>query len=122
MAAEPKRTILLMDNQRGVLPALHNYLEKHGYNLLEAQDGDEAELIAQCYAGMIQALVTDLSAPWLDLVRRLQLLRPDMQVILTSKPFRPKRLLNAIEEALADPKPERTVAGLVQPLTMANRM
>ena len=43
-----------------VLRALHNYLEKRGYNLLEARDGEEALLIAECYPSMIHVLVTDL--------------------------------------------------------------
>lgn len=141
MAAVPTRTILLVDDHEIVLRALHNYLEKRGYNLLEAQDGDEALLIAQCHPGMIHVLVTDLVMARVngrELVRRLLPLRPEMQVIMMSgfpdevliqegltplipilrKPFPPKRLLAAIKDVLANPLPGRTVAGLVEPLQL----
>ncbi len=39
---KPIRTILLVDDHEMVLRSLHNYLEKQGYNLLEARDGEEA--------------------------------------------------------------------------------
>jgi DNA-binding NtrC family response regulator len=135
--AKPVMTILLVDDNEMVLRTLHNYLEKHGCNLLEAQDGDEALLIAECYPGMIHVLVTDLVMPRLngtELVRRLLPLRPETQVIMMSgfpnelmaqqgltpavpiveRPFPPERLLNAIEDVLANPQSERTVATLVQ--------
>jgi two-component system cell cycle sensor histidine kinase/response regulator CckA len=139
MPAKPIRTILLVDDHEMVLRALHNYLEKRGYNLLEARDGEEALLIAECYPAMIHVLVTDLVMARVngrELVRRLLPLRPEMQVIMMSgfpdevmaqqgltpavpilrKPFQPKRLLNAIEDVIANPQSERTVATLVQPL------
>ena len=52
--------ILLVEDHELVLRALHNYLEKKGFNLLEAHDGEEALLIAECYPAMIHVLVTDL--------------------------------------------------------------
>jgi DNA-binding response OmpR family regulator len=124
MLAKPIRTILLVDDHEMVLRGLHNYLEKRGFNLLEAHDGEEALLIAECYPAMIHVLV-----------RRLLPLRPEMQVVMMSgfpdeimaqqgltpsvpilrKPFLPKKLLATIEEVLAHPQSERTVASLVQP-------
>lgn len=142
MPAKPVRTVLLVDDHEMVLRALHNYLEERGYNLLEAHDGEEALLIAECYPAMIHVLVTDLVMARVngrELVRQLLPLRPEMQVIMMSgypdevmaqqgltpaipilrKPFQPKRLLNAIEEVLANPQSERTIATLVQPLSPA---
>jgi len=136
--ARPIRTILLVDDHELVVRALHNYLEKQGYNLLEARDGEEALLIAECFPSTIHVLVTDLVMARMngrELVRRLLPLRPDMQVIMMSgfpdevmaqqgltplvpmlrKPFPPKRLLNAIQEVLENPQSERTVASLVEP-------
>src|SRR5437016_13526412 len=136
---KPIFTILLVDDHDLVLLALHNYLEKQGYNLLEARDGEEALLIAECFPSTIHVLVTDLVMARMngrELVRRLLPLRPDMQVIMMSgfpdevmaqrgltplvpmlrKPFAPKRLLRTIEEVLANPQSERTIASLVQPL------
>jgi CheY-like chemotaxis protein len=139
MPAKPMTTILLVDDHEMVLRALHNYLEKKGYNLLEAQDGEEALLIAECYPAMIHILVTDLVMARMngrELVRRLLPLRPEMQVIMMSgypdeimaqqgltplvpilrKPFLPKRLLTAIEEVLANPQSQRTLSSLIQPV------
>jgi len=135
---KPIYTILLVDDHDLVLLALHNYLEKNGYNLIEARDGEEALLIAECYPATIHVMVTDLIMPrlnGLELIRRLVPLRPEMQVIMMSgfpdelmaqqnlnpvvpilrKPFLAKRLLRAVQEVLADPRVERTVAGLAQP-------
>jgi two-component system, cell cycle sensor histidine kinase and response regulator CckA len=137
MPVKPIRTILLVDDDEIILRALHEYLEKHGYNLLEAHDGDEALLIAECYPAMIHVLVTDVVMARVDgreLVRRLAPLRPEMQVVMMSgfvdeviiqqgltggfpilqKPFPPNRLLHLIEAMLANPLPERTVTALVQ--------
>jgi DNA-binding response OmpR family regulator len=138
MPVKPIRTILLVDDHEMVLRALHNYLERKGFNLLEAHDGEEALLIAECYPSMIHVLVTDMMMARMngrELVRRLLPLRPEMQVIMMSgfpdeimaqqglsplvpilkKPFLPKRLLSAIEEVLANPQSMRTIASLVEP-------
>jgi two-component system cell cycle sensor histidine kinase/response regulator CckA len=135
---KPICTVLLVDDHELVVRALHNFLEKNGYNLLEARDGEEALLIAECFPGTIHVLVTDLIMARMngrELVRRLLPLRPDMQVIMMSgfpdevmaqrgltpqvpmlrKPFPPKRLLSAIEEILKSPLSERTIASLVEP-------
>ena len=137
MPDKPIRTILLVDDHEMVLRALHNYLEKRGYNVLEAHDGEEALLLAECFPAMIHVLVTDLVMVRMngrELARRLMPLRPEMQVIMMSgfpdeimaqqgltplvpilqKPFPPKRLWTAIEDVLANPQSERTVASLVQ--------
>jgi DNA-binding NtrC family response regulator len=137
MPGKPIQTILLVDDHEPVLPELHNYLEKRGYNVLEAQNVDEALLIAECFPAMIHVLVTDLVMTKMndrELARRLMPLRPEMQVIMTSgfrdeimaqreltpqvpilaKPLLPKRLLIAIEEVLSDPQSERTVARLAE--------
>src|SRR5215470_7120808 len=139
MPSKPIVTVLLVDDHEMVLRALHNYLEKKGFNLLEAHDGEEALLIAECYPAMIHVLVTDLVMARVngrELVQRLLPLRPEMQVIMMSgfpdeimaqqgltplvpilrKPFVPKRLLAAIEEVLANPQSNRTVASLLQPV------
>jgi DNA-binding NtrC family response regulator len=135
--AKPIQTILLVDDHDLVLLSLHNFLEKSGYNMLEARNGEEALLIAECYPGIIDVMVTDLIMPRMngrELVQRLVRLRPAMQVIMMSgypdevmaqqgltpsipvlrKPFRPKRLLRVVEQVLEHPKVERCVASLVQ--------
>jgi len=143
MPDKPIQTILLVDDHELVLRALHTYLEKRGYNVLEAQDGEEALLLAECFPAMIHVLVTDLVMARMngrELARRLMLLRPEMQVIMMSgfpdeimaqqeltpqipilpKPFAPKRLLRAIEDVLANPQSERTVTSLAEPIQLHN--
>ena len=138
MPTAPVTTILLVDDHEMVLRALHNYLEKKGYNLLEARNGEEALVIAECYPAMIHVLVTDLVMARINgrqLVQRLLPLRPEMQVIMMSgfpdeimvqqgltplvpilrKPFLPKKLLSTIEEVLETPQSQRTIASLIQP-------
>ena len=135
---KPIQTILLVDDHEFVLRALRTYLEKRGFNVLEASDGGEALRLAECFPAMIHVLVTDLLMTRMnghELARRLMPLRPEMQVIMMSglpdeimaqreltpqipilaKPFLPKQLLIAIEGVLANPQPERTVASLAQP-------
>ena len=142
MPDKPIQTILLVDDHELVLRALHTYLEKRGYNVLEAQDGEEALLLAECFPAMIHVLVTDLVMARMngrELARQLMVLRPEMQVIIMSgfpdeimaqqeltpqipilaKPFAPKRLLTAIEDVLANPQSERTVVGLAEPVQLA---
>jgi two-component system cell cycle sensor histidine kinase/response regulator CckA len=143
MPNKPIQTILLVDDHELVLRALHTYLEKRGYNVLEARDGEEALLVAECFPSIIQVLVTDLVMVKMngrELARRLMPLRPEMQVIMMSgfpdeimvqqeltpqipilaKPFLPKRLLDAIEAVLANPQSERTVTSLAQPVPLLN--
>src|ERR1700680_4665660 len=143
MPDKPIQTILLVDDHELVLRALHTYLEKRGYNVLEAQDGEEALLLAECFPAMIHVLVSDLVMArrnGRELARQLMALRPEMQVIIMSgfpdeimvqqeltpqipilaKPFLPKRLLDAIEVVLSDPQPYRTVAGLLEPVLLPN--
>jgi CheY-like chemotaxis protein len=77
MPTKPICTVLLVDDHEIVLRALHNYLEKRGDNMLEARDGEEALLIAECYP-MIHVLVTDLVMARVngrELIRRLLPLR-----------------------------------------------
>ena len=144
MPSKPIRTILLVDDHELVLRALHTYLEKRGYNVLEAPDGEEALLLAECFPGMIHVLVTDLVMARMngrELARRLMSLRPEMQVIMMSgfadeimvqeeltpqipvlpKSCPPKRLLSAIEEVLANPQSERTIATSRNPRKIALR-
>jgi two-component system cell cycle sensor histidine kinase/response regulator CckA len=135
MPGKPIQTILLVDDHELVLRALHTYLEKRGYNVLEARDGEEALPVAECFPSTIHVLVTDLNMLRMnghELARRLMLLRPNMLVIMMSgfpdeimaqqgltpqipilaKPFPPSRLLTMIEDVLANPQLNRTVASL----------
>ncbi len=105
-------------------PLICQILRKEGYNVLEAQDGDEAMLVWQGYGGPIDLVLTDVVMPRMsgkELAERLRLLQPEIKVIYMSgydsgilasankfgsdavflqKPFRPAELSQAVREIL----------------------
>ena len=80
-------TVLLVEDEDSVRRLMHNYLEREGYQLLEACDGEEAELIADTHEGPIHILVTDVVMPGMSgtrLAQRLKVRRPEMKVLFVS--------------------------------------
>jgi two-component system, cell cycle sensor histidine kinase and response regulator CckA len=80
-------TILLVEDEDGVRKLMHNYLEREGYQLLEARNAEEAELVAEVYREPIHVLVTDVVMPGMtgpQLAERLAPLRPQMKVLFVS--------------------------------------
>jgi two-component system cell cycle sensor histidine kinase/response regulator CckA len=84
---DPTPTILLVEDEDGVRKLMHNYLEREGYQLLEARNAEEAELVAEVYREPIHVLVTDVVMPGMtgpQLAERLTELRPKMKVLFVS--------------------------------------
>ena len=80
-------TVLLVEDEDGVRRLMHNYLEREGYQLLEARNAQEAESIAEVYEEPIHILVTDVVMPGMSgqqLAERMQRLRPEMRVLFVS--------------------------------------
>lgn len=81
-----KETILLIDDEEGVLHLATQVLASSGYNVLSASRGDEA--IAICDAGKaIDMVVTDIVLPGIsgpETVRKLREKRPGMRVLYIS--------------------------------------
>ena len=80
-------TVLLVEDEDGVRRLMHNYLEREGYQLLEARNAEEAELVAEVYREPIHVLVTDMVMPGMtgpELADRLVKLRPQMKVLYVS--------------------------------------
>jgi two-component system, cell cycle sensor histidine kinase and response regulator CckA len=114
-------TILVCDDGRSLRRLVFWFLTKHGYQVLEAQNGRHAMEVAQAYTGPIHLLLSDVQMPELDgpgLVERLRAVRPEVRVILMSawggwlgcegcpflpKPFAPGALLKAVGDSLAQP-------------------
>lgn len=80
-------TVLLVEDEDSVRRLMHKFLEREGYQLLEARNAKEAEEIAAVYDEVIDVLVTDVVMPGMtgpELADRMALLRPDMQVLFVS--------------------------------------
>ncbi|MFA4903777.1 MAG: response regulator [Desulfobaccales bacterium] len=117
-------TILVVENGEILRPLICEILRKEGYNVLEAQDGDEALLVWQRYQEPIDLVLTDVVMPNMsgkELVEHLRLLQPEIKVIYMSgyessilssgnkfgsdavflqKPFRPAELGEKVREIL----------------------
>ena len=116
-------TILLAEDDGAVRRLAADVLRKHGYTVLEARDGEEAQGMAETYQGSIDMLVTDVVMPGLSgsqLAERLLKLRPNVLVLYSSgysenmtrrsgfeeglplleKPYLPKALLYKVREVL----------------------
>jgi hypothetical protein len=80
-------TILLVDDDDRVRKLVHRHLERQGFQLLEAGNPEEAELIAEVYQEPIHVLVADVLMPGMtgpQLAERLVRLRPEMKVLFLS--------------------------------------
>ena len=80
-------TILLVEDDRVVRELARKILATHGYTVLEACDGIEAELLCKRYSGPIHLLLTDVVMPrvnGLELYDRLLLRRPKLLSLFMS--------------------------------------
>jgi DNA-binding NtrC family response regulator len=73
------QTILLAEDEVALRESIAGYLTRHGYNVLEASNGNEALQVAQRYGGRIHVLLTDVVMPRMDgteLASKLARIRP----------------------------------------------
>jgi CheY-like chemotaxis protein len=122
---DPAPTVLLVEDDDSVRRMMHSFLEREGYQLLEAENAEEAEDLAELYEGSIHVLVSDVLMPGMsgpELAARLMPLRPEMKTLFVSgyphdtlerlglskgdlnllpKPFRAAELLQRIQILLA---------------------
>jgi len=80
-------TILLVEDTNGLRRLARKILERCGYTILEAPNGDEALQICERHQGAIHLLLTDVVMPGMSgraLADRLVLLHPAMKVLYTS--------------------------------------
>lgn len=119
-----QRTILLAEDEPTVRLLMKRVLERAGFTVLQASDGEEALDLARAYGSTIDALVTDVIMPGMgggELSRRLRLERPEIRVLHVSgytagalrhhdviehgatflqKPFSPQTFLAKLQEVL----------------------
>lgn len=84
---DPVPTVLLVEDEDSVRRLMQKFLEREGYQLLEARNAQEAEDLAEVYEEPIHVLVTDVVMPGMagpELAERLAPLRPDMKVLFVS--------------------------------------
>jgi CheY-like chemotaxis protein len=118
-------TVLVVDDDGGILKLTSEYLARSGYRVLSARDGEEALRVAEAHNGEISLLVTDVIMPKLggkDLYRQLAERRPGIKVLYMSgytdnaivhhgvldagtaflqKPYTPESLARKVREVLA---------------------
>ena len=119
------RTILVIEDNVGLLRATERILADAGYEVLAAGDGTAALTTAERYDGEIHLLLTDVMMPDMlgnELARRIAKLRPDIRVVymsgyaeaildagsrlspgdtLVDKPFTSRQILAAVNTALS---------------------
>jgi two-component system cell cycle sensor histidine kinase/response regulator CckA len=117
-------TVLLAEDEDGVRALVLEVLQRSGYTVLEARDGEEAMTLSAGHTGPIHLLLTDVVMPKLGggrLARRLTRQRPETRVLFMSgfadstlvrhevvsgdvdcllKPFTPEVLARKVREAL----------------------
>ena len=123
--ATPNTTILLVDDEQSVRSIVMKILRRANYNVLEAQNGEEALRIADTHSGQIDLVVTDMFMPGMrgpEVVQGLLPKRPGLRVLFMSgyadqdartsipeganflnKPFSAQDLATAVESALSGP-------------------
>jgi two-component system, cell cycle sensor histidine kinase and response regulator CckA len=117
-------TLLVVEDEDGVRRLVAHILKRHGYQVLEACNGEEALELFERGAGEISLVLTDMVMPLMtgrELGERLQKIRPDIKIVYMSgytddvlmrtgtlsdempflqKPLRPEVLAAKIRETL----------------------
>ena len=119
--------IMIVDDESTVLKVMTRSLEKSGYRVISAGDGDEAYTLYSKHREDVRLVITDLAMPGMDgptLITALKKINPSIKVICTSglgsftqkealtdlgvlailsKPCNSRVILQAIQDALTFP-------------------
>ncbi len=121
--AEPRGTILVVEDEDAIRRLARRVLERAGFAVLDARDGDEAMGVWRARTTPIHLVLSDVVMPRMggvELCSRIRAEAPDLPLILMSgyaadlvrdveaasgarylaKPFGPAHLLSAVEAAL----------------------
>jgi two-component system, cell cycle sensor histidine kinase and response regulator CckA len=80
-------TILLVEDEKGVRELAREYLSQEGYEVLEAQNAEDALKLARMHTGAIQLLFTDVVMAGMSgrqLAEEMQKIRPSIHVLYMS--------------------------------------
>ncbi len=121
ISVDGKGTVLVAEDEGPVRTLLSRVLKAAGYNVLDAEDGEQALTLSEGHGGEIDLLVTDIVMPGMNgriLAKRVLADRPDTKVMYISgysggvakaddieaegaifirKPFSPDSLLSAVK-------------------------
>jgi two-component system cell cycle sensor histidine kinase/response regulator CckA len=121
-------TILVAEDEDGVRSLTREVLEKYGYTVLEAANGEEALKVAEQHEGQLDLLLSDVVMPRMggpELAQALLAKRPSVKVLYMSgytdhpmvrrgvvnagvaflqKPFTPTVLVSRVREVLEAPR------------------
>jgi PAS domain S-box-containing protein len=87
LAAPGTETILLAEDEANLRYLARQFLEKQGYNVIEAADGARAMQIALAHQGVIHLLLTDVIMPGMngrELAQRISEIRPQTKILYMS--------------------------------------
>ena len=76
-----------MEDEDLLRTPIREILERQGYSVLEASNGEEALVVARQYPGPIDLLLSDIVMPGMngrDLAGQLSRIRPDLKVLFMS--------------------------------------
>lgn len=126
LSLKGSETILVAEDEEGVRNLAREVLEKYGYTVLEASNGEEALALAERHEGPLDLLLSDVVMPRMggpELAQALVERRPNVKVLYMSgytehpmvrrgvvesgvaflqKPFTPTVLVSRIREVLED--------------------
>lgn len=114
LPSQPKGepTILLVEDYDGIRLLMKTYLEKHGYRVLEARDGDEAVKVAGEACDTLRLIVMDLNLPKTDGLTATRSIREmaelcDVPIVACTARSSPEERAAALEAGCTDllPKP-----------------
>ncbi|MFZ0321791.1 MAG: ATP-binding protein [Candidatus Sulfotelmatobacter sp.] len=80
-------TILIVEDEAGIREVASDSLQRLGYKVLTAMDGNDALRIAEGHEDLIHLLVTDMAMPNVggkELAQRLRRVRPEIKVLFMS--------------------------------------
>jgi PAS domain S-box-containing protein len=85
--ASRKETLLLVDDEAAVRESVRRLLERHGYTVIEAQNGADAIRLYNGTAAGVDLVLTDLTMPGMDgyeLAEQLRSRHPGLKVLFMS--------------------------------------
>ncbi|HMC63478.1 MAG TPA: PAS domain S-box protein [Gemmataceae bacterium] len=116
-------TILLVEDEEAVRTLVRHVLQRAGYTVLEAGEGEEALQIASQHPSPVHLLITDVVMPRMsgpELARRLQVRHPSLRTLLISgyveKAASRPGVVSAPEEILPKPFAAATLLRKVRQL------